>query len=255
MRRVFLPFSLFCVIIAGAISAIGNKPDMEDPYEVDYVKASPQDTIPPPAPRYEDFINGAGNNPFDLQDPAAVEQQIEYDPATGNYIITETIGNDYFRPPTYMTFDEYMEYRRKKEEDNYFKQLMGVSVDGDDSVRDPIEKLDIEYNPLDKLFGGTTVDIRPQGSIDLKFGVDYQFTDNPILTNRQAKNANFDFDMDIKMNVTGKIGEKLSLTTNYNSAATFNFDNQIKLDYNSDLFGEDDIIKRIEAGNVGLPLR
>ncbi|KAA3635934.1 MAG: cell surface protein SprA [Bacteroidetes bacterium] len=200
-------------------------------------------------------MKGAGNNPFDLQDPSAVEQTVEYDPETGNYIITEKIGNDYFRPPTYLTFEEYMQYIREKEEENYFKSLMGVSVDGDDGIRDPIEKLDIEFNPLDKLFGGTTVDIRPQGSIDLKFGVDYQFTDNPILTNRQARNANFDFDMDIKMNVTGKIGEKLSLTTNYNSAATFNFDNQIKLDYNSDLFGEDDIIKRIEAGNVGLPLQ
>jgi cell surface protein SprA len=255
MRRVFLPFSLFCIVIAGAFSATGSKIDLEDPYGTDYVIASQQDTLPPPAPRFEDFINAGSNNPFDLQDPASVEQQIEYDPETGNYIITETIGNDFFRPPTYMTFDEYMAYQRKKEEDAYFKRLMGVSTGEDGNLRNPIEKLDIEYNPLDKLFGGTAVDIRPQGSIDLVFGVDYQFTDNPILTDRQAKNANFDFDMDIKMNVTGKIGEKLSLTTNYNSSATFNIDNQIKLDYNSDLFGEDDIIKRIEAGNVGLPLR
>src|SRR5690606_32576348 len=43
--------------------------------------------------------------------------------------------------------------------------------------------------------------------------------------------------------------------TNYNTGATFDFDNQIKLDYNSDAFSEDDILKKIEAGNVSLPLR
>ncbi|MCB0555968.1 MAG: cell surface protein SprA, partial [Phaeodactylibacter sp.] len=65
------------------------------------------------------------------------------------------------------------------------------------------------------------------------------------------------FDMNINMNVTGKIGEKLTLTTNYNTNATFNFDNQIKLDYNNDNFegGEDNILQKIEAGNVSLPLR
>ena len=44
-----------------------------------------------------------------LKDPSAVEQTIEYDPETGQYIISEKIGDAYFRPPTYMTFDEYLE--------------------------------------------------------------------------------------------------------------------------------------------------
>lgn len=61
--------------------------------------------------------------------------------------------------------------------------------------------------------------------------------------------------MAIQMNVTGKIGEKLSLSTQYNTQSNFNFDNQIKLNYNSDLFSEDEILKKIEAGNVSLPLR
>ena len=57
------------------------------------------------------------------------------------------------------------------------------------------------------------------------------------------------------MSVIGKIGEKLNLSFNYNTSATFNFDNQMKLDYNTADFSEDEIIKRIEAGNVSLPLR
>ena len=53
------------------------------------------------------------------------------------------------------------------------------------------------------------------------------------------------------MNVIGKIGDKLQLNTNYNTEAIFDFDNKIKLEYEGE---EDEIIKKIEIGNVGLPL-
>ena len=215
------------------------------------------DSIPEIEERTGDFMNSPeGNNPFNLEDPKIIEQTVEYDPETGQYIITEKIGEEYFRPASYMTFEEYMEWSRKKQERDYFNQLAGVSTgDGSLSATDPLANIDIQNSVIDRLFGGTEVDIRPQGSIDLTFGVDFQSVENPILTERQRRQGGFDFDMAIQMNVTGKIGEKLNLTTNYNTNATFNFDNQIKLDYNSDLFSEDEIIKKIEAGNVSLPLR
>ena len=53
------------------------------------------------------------------------------------------------------------------------------------------------------------------------------------------------------MNVIGKIGEKLKLTTNYNTESTFDFENQMKLEYTG---SEDEIIKKMEVGNVSLPL-
>ncbi len=253
MSRVILPFSLVIGLFAYALTAWGGNANLSDPYELGYVTT--QDTLPPLKDRYNDFINNA-KNPFDLKDPKVIDQNVEYDPVTGRYIITEKIGDDYFRPPTYMTFEEYMKWRQKQDEDQYFKQLSGVSTGSGVSALDPIAKFDVKSSLLDRLFGGTTVDIRPQGNIDLTFGFDYQNVENPILPIRQQRQGPlFDFDMNIQMNVTGKIGEKLNLTTRYNTNATFNFDNQIKLDYNSDLFSEDEILKKIEAGNVSLPLR
>lgn len=238
-----------------AVSAKSAFPALhDDPFAAGYIHAV-QDTLPPIQDRQGDFINEANQNPFDLKDPKIVEQNVDFDPETGQYIITEKIGDDYFRPPTYMTFDEYLAWRKKQEEDAYFDQLAGVNRGSGVSSLDPLAKFDVKSSLIDRLFGGTTVDIRPQGGIDLTFGVDHQRLDNPILTERQRRQTVFDFDMNIQMNVTGKIGEKLTLTTNYNNNATFNFDNQIKLNYNSDLFSEDDIIKKIEAGNVSLPLR
>ena len=253
MSRIFLPFCLLLGIATSALDAMENGPSLDDPYAAAFVIAG--DTIPDIIERYDDFVTGSDDNPFDLNDPAIIDQNLEYDPETGNYIITEKIGDDFFRPPTYMTFDEYFDFRQKEEERAYFNRLSGIASGNGVSGLDPLAKIDVENDMLDRLFGGTTVDIRPQGNIDLTFGVDFSRVDNPILTERQRLQGGFDFDMNINMNVTGKIGEKLNLTTNYNTNATFNFDNQIKLDYNSDNFDEDAIIKKIEAGNVSLPLR
>lgn len=255
MTRNILVFSFLfsCIgLTLGMVSGFGGLDD--DPYAPEIVVA-PADTIPV-QDRQGDFITDPNPNPFDLKDPASIERNVEFDPETGQYIVTEKIGPFDFRPPTYLTFEEYLEYRQKQEEENYFKRLAGVAGDGEAAAGlDPIAKMDIESSLIDRLFGGTTVDIRPQGNIDLTFGGDVQRVDNPILTERQRTTGGFDFDMNINMNVTGKIGEKLNLSTNYNTGATFDFDNQIKLNYNSDLFSEDEILKKIEAGNVSLPLR
>ena len=229
----------------------------EDPYAVATIALVPtvQDTFPL-TDRYENSVFDKNYNPFDLKDPSAIVKTVEYDPESGQYIIYEKIGEEDYRPPTYLTFDEYMEYSEKEQQTNYFSKLSGVST-GNASVEanDPIKKLDIEDSLIDRLFGGTDVKITPQGNINLTFGVDRQKVDNPILTQRQRVNGGFDFDMAIQMSVQGKIGEKLNLNTNYNTQATFDFENQLKLSYDSDAFSEDEIIKRIEAGNVRLPLR
>lgn len=220
--------------------------------------AAPRDTNPPFQERFDDFLNGANTNPIDLQDPKAIDKEVEYDPSTNMYIITERIGDDFYRAPTYMTFEEYVRYRDNKQQQEYFDRLQGVASAGDRSssgVVDPIARFDVKTSLVDRLFGGTNVDIRPSGNINLTFGFDYQKIENPILTLRQQQTGNFDFDMDINMNASGKIGEKLTLNFNYNTQATFDFDNQMKIQYDTKNFSEDEIIQNIEAGNVSMPLR
>lgn len=273
MKRIILLFGVISGFLLLLNTATAN-PNLDNPYEQKYVVRSQQDTIPDLIDRTGNSIFDRGQNPFDLQDPGAIEKSVEFDPVSGQYIISEKIGDFYFRPPTYMSFEEYLEYRRQNDERNYFNNLFDQASSKGNSL-DPLEELDLENILLDRLFGGTDVNIQPQGNIDLTFGMDYQRLENPILTERQQRQGpRFDFDMNIQMNVTGQIGEKLTLSTNYNTGATFDFDNQIKINYSGlggnsgaggglgDLgsglgpsYQEDGIIKNIEAGNVSLPLR
>ncbi len=232
-------------------------PPVEKSVSSKTIAANP-DTLPPLSERYDDFLQFGNSNPFDLRDPKAIEQNVEYDPTSNRYILTEKIGEEFYRAPTYMTFEEYARWRDQKQQAEYFDRLQGVVTPGAKKTTDsgdPVAKFDIKNSLIDRLFGGTNVDIKPQGNINLTFGFDYQNIQNPILTRRQQRNGNFDFDMDINMSATGKIGEKLNLNFNYNTQATFDFDNQMKLKYDTKNFSEDEILQNIEAGNVSLPLR
>ena len=60
-----------------------------------------------------------------------------------------------------------------------------------------------------------------------------------------------DFNQAISLSLNGTIGEKLNIKSNYDSQSTFDFQNLIKLDYTPN---EDDIIQKIEIGNVSMPI-
>ena len=252
-----------------------------------FASTEPKDTIPL-RDRTGDFLRDAVKNPFDLQDPSFIDKRVEYDPITNRYYITEKIGDDYYRTPISMTFEEYSRWKAKQQEMEYFERLAGLSKKRGGETIDPLSRIDFSATQNNKLkmllksagtngklpeapkidvkkmgdnligliFGDPpTVDIRPQGQIDLTLGGDYRYFGNPVLPIYARTTGGLLFNMDIQMNVTGKIGEKLNLNTSFNNKATFDFDNIMKINYNSNVWGEDDIIKSIEAGNVNLPLR
>lgn len=188
-------------------------------------------------------------NAIDLKDPSNISRSVEYDPATQQYTVTERIGNQLYRQPTVMTFGEFYRMQSRLSEQEYWRKranaLSSLNQRGNAPALYTGDKL------FDRVFGGTKVDIKPQGSLGLTFGYQGQNVKNPVLVERARRNGGFDFDIDINMNVTGRIGDKLKLITNYNTQSTFDFENQVKLEYTG---YHDEIIKKIEAGNVSFPL-
>ncbi len=250
--KVVYGFLMFLIPIVSVQAA-----NIEDFVKSPYLKqeVSQIDTIPIKE-RFGDFINDPSDNPFDIY-PSEIKQTVEYDPETDQYIITEMIGDEFFRPPTYLTFDEYLEWKAEQDQKNYFSKLSGINSGdrGNSGLVDPMSKINIEKKLADRLFGGNGISIKPQGNVDVKIGMDYFRTKNDFLTPQQQRSFGFDFQPDIKINIDGNIGDKMNLGFNYDTQASFDFDRKINLVYDSEEFTEDDILKRVEAGNVSLPLR
>ena len=185
-----------------------------------------------------------------MPNPSNIRRTVEFDPISKQYIIRERIGERLYRAPQYLSIEEYQRLENQIIKRNYWRELSDLPLA---EARTPgfIPPVIVDSKMFEKIFGGSTIDIRPQGSAEITFAGRLNRNENPLFNERQRNQGNFDFNQRIQMNVVGQIGEKLRITTNYNTEAQFDFENQVKLDYTG---REDEIIQKIEAGNVSLPL-
>lgn len=184
-----------------------------------------------------------------LHQPNNIKYEVEYDPVLGQYVFKKKVGNLDYRLPQSMSLEEYLNYDFDKSIQEYWKSRQQLETL--DQRGGLLPKLSVGSEAFNRLFGGNTINIQPQGYVEVSFGYQVNKTDNPSIPERLRKVPTFDFDQKIQMNVTGQIGTKMNMRVNYNTEATFDYENKMNLEYSGD---EDEIIKRIEAGNVSLPL-
>ena len=195
------------------------------------------------------YISNSSSNLF-MNQNSYFKQEIIYDEKNNQYLIQRKIGDIKIGFPKVLSFQEFQEFNFNNSISEYWNNR-SKDRSSQKNTRMGIPKLYIPGQAFDKVFGGNSVDIRPQGSAELIFGLKINRLDNPSLTEEQRRTTTFDFQEKIQMNVIGKIGDKLKLTTNFNTEATFDFENNMKLEYTG---YEDEIVKKIEVGNVSLPL-
>jgi len=195
------------------------------------------------------YISNSSSNLF-MNQNSYFTQEIIYDEKNNQYLIQRKIGDIKIGFPKVLSFQEFQEFNFNNSISEYWNKR-SKDRSSQKNTRMGIPKLYIPGQAFDKVFGGNSVDIRPQGSAELIFGLKINRLDNPSLTEEQRRTTTFDFQEKIQMNVIGKIGDKLKLTTNFNTEATFDFENNMKLEYTG---YEDEIVKKIEVGNVSLPL-
>ena len=196
-----------------------------------------------------EYPNAEDSSELYLGRPSNIHTEVEYDSETGEYIFYEKIGTLNYRLPKTMTLQEFVDYDFKNSIQNYWR-VRGNQQDMENQGS-VIPRLTVGGEAFNRIFGGNTIDIRPQGYVEVSFGYQMNATENPAIPERLRKTPTFDFDQKIQMNVMGNIGEKMKMRVNYNTEATFDYENKMNIDYSGD---EDEILKKVEAGNVSLPL-
>ena len=202
-----------------------------------------------PEDRYGDPLTNPGSkSPMQLKDPASFKLDYDLDTAN-NYTLDETIDGLRYRPRSTFSFEEYNRMQQRNMLKQYWKDR-SKGADGESAVsgRRLIPKIFI--SPVfDRIFGGSFVDIQPSGYVNMKFGGNWQRTYNPSVPIAQQSSGGFEFDMQMGMNLVGKVGEKLQITANFDKNNSFSFQNDLKVEYTG---FDEEIIKKIEVGNVSM---
>lgn len=190
-----------------------------------------------------------------MENPDSIVAKYTYDPKTNTYIYRESIGDFNVNYPVILTPEQYYDLVEKEQMKSYFKQkadaYAGKKEGSEEARRNLLPNFYVNSNFFETIFGGNTIEVIPQGSVAMDLGILWQKNDNPALSPRNRTNLSFDFDQRISLSLLGKVGERLQVTANYDTEATFDFQNLVKLDYTPT---EDDILQKIEVGNVSMPL-
>ncbi|MBQ3700770.1 MAG: cell surface protein SprA [Prevotella sp.] len=188
---------------------------------------------------------------LDLHFPENIKQQVEYDDSLNVYKIGSKMGDSYLNTPVLMSPEEYRQWSERREREQFFRKKDAENVAQKGKDKFDFTDMHFDLGPAEKIFGPGGVRIKTQGTAELKLGATLKNIDNPSLPERNRKTTAVDFDEKINLNVTGKVGDKVNMSLNYNTDATFDFDTKnLKLRYEGK---EDEIIKLVEAGNITFP--
>lgn len=256
IRKIHIGLGLaICLFLLGSLpSAYAQKKDSTGTGSADTVKFKTINPYRPsyrPPDRYGDpFSNYSTFSPLFLRNPKSLNTDVQIDSGM-NYNIRERIGRVNFRPNSSMNFDEFSRQQDRLFRKQYW-QTKSQALDGESAVsgRNLLPKLYISP-VLDRIFGGSSVELIPRGFVTLDFGASFQTINNPSIPIRQQSNGGFEFDQQISLNVTGKVGEKLKVTTNFDNNNSFDFQNNMKVEFTG---FKEDMLKKLEIGNVSLPL-
>ena len=164
-----------------------------------------------------------------------------------------TLGTatSFLNAPVLMTPEEYQQWSLQNSMQQYWRHKNEEAFETAGKNKFDFTDMHFDLGPAEKIFGPGGVQIKTQGSAELKVGINSKKVNNPALAASRRKTVGFDFDEKINLSLTGKVGDKINLNLNYNTQATFNYDQQnLKLKYDGK---EDEIVKLIEAGNVSFP--
>ena len=228
-----------------------------------------------------------------MPNPASIVSKYTYDPVLDRYVYTEKIDGFNINYPIILTPKEFQKLVLKEQSKGYYKKmadaLSGKKDGSEENQKNLLPDFYVDSKWFSTIFGSNKISVIPQGSVEIDLEVLYSKQENPLLSPQNQSSFNFDFDQRISLSLLGKVGTRLQVTANYDTESTFDFQRLIKLEFdptapaedpndkinnaigqglefvgeaqdfiNSDtksVSGNDDsIIKKIELGNVSMPL-
>ena len=213
---------------------------------------------------------------WEVEDPTYYDAY--YDIKTGMYFVYPKIGNTVTGPPTPMSPEDYKEFMDAQQAKAYYRDksnrysLMFRKDKEAAAKLGLIPSLTINNRLFESIFGSNKIEIIPSGYASFDFAGLYQKIDNPLILPQNRTSFTFDIDQRIQLGLIGKVGENLQLKANYDTQSGFAFENRMNLVWQAkgtwkdlqqkglnevnkpNAGGEDKIIKRVEFGNVNMPL-
>ncbi len=177
--------------------------------------------------------------------------------STGQFVeIIEKIGTHEPKVMLRMPIDDYINMKiALNERDEWEKLCYSYELSGGEVTLSELITSFTDFEiPLPSvgvlsIFGEPKISLKIGGSVQIH-GAWRSETTEGVTASRLGNTRNEpDFKQQVQINVSGTIGDKLNISADWNTERTFEYENQLKITYTG---YEDEIIQKIEAGNVSM---
>jgi hypothetical protein len=170
--------------------------------------------------------------------------EIDY---TGNSLIftNQMDGTDLLYPQGIKLAD----YLALKTQNNLHLQLSDLCRKGYIEEKTAVRSEKLELIGAD--IAGQRVSLRVAGNVNINGRLQSQNQSQVRTGYRDTRSTTFIVDQKQQLNIEGKIGDRISILVDQDSERDFDFENNLRIIYTGQ---EDDIVQKIEAGNVALSL-
>jgi hypothetical protein len=200
-------------------------------------------------------LSAFGNRPI-LDVAGSREISVSFDSSYTEAVYASKMKETYLAQPEYMSYEVYSQQKMAYDLKRAMREARSKSYKAVAATKDGGGlAIDLPYRIKSKtfrrLFGGDNVGVRVQGDITINGSIRQQKFDELQAANMKNTNTAFRIDMVQRFTITGKVGQKVEVKVDQDSERLFDFENSLKLTYTGD---EDEIIQKVEAGNVALNL-
>lgn len=181
---------------------------------------------------------------------------VELDSTGTNVIVKEKIGRFDYKHGLKIPIEDYIEMEMKNRQAESWEALVNkYELKSDEEefqqLISSITNIDIPLpsSSIFSIFGPPKISLRVNGSVDIHGAWRNETTEGVTASLLGNTRNEPDFKQQVRINVQGTVGDKLTLSADWNTERDFEYENQLKLQYKG---YEDEIIQSIEAGNVSL---
>ncbi|MFA4839044.1 MAG: cell surface protein SprA, partial [Candidatus Neomarinimicrobiota bacterium] len=184
-------------------------------------------------------------NVLKIQFPSAKMEQ-KPDLSGRNLLFTNQMtGTDIFLPRG-ISFDDYYRLKTKIALHKQLNELIAKSAEEEKKAA-PTEKIEL----IGADIAGQRVSLQVSGNVNINGKLQNQKRSQVRSGYQEGQSTTFVIDQKQQLSIEGKIGDRISILVDQDSERDFDFENALKIVYTG---REDDIVQKIEAGNVALSL-
>ena len=176
----------------------------------------------------------------------SLKYTLEMDSTATYFTMSQMMDGKPIGIPTVVAIDEYVSLSLDHNRKLLFKKIATGRLQAEDSAQGGQS-----FELIGADIAGQRVSLRVRGNVNITGKLRREDRSKTTNTNNQQQSNTFQIEQKQAFKIEGKIGDRISIQVDQDSERDFDFENNMEIFYNGT---EDEIIQRVEAGNISLSL-